>query len=148
VALSGSSVRPNLPFPLHHLTNRTPVSGAILSNTLSSRLSNLPFISADTISGLTSSTYALNALGLTAEEKDLVLEVYMTGLHYIYVFYAACIGAAFVLCAGVGNTSLKRPAPQDKVQTGGESEVEQTQSDSDPVAGLEEKPKAQVKVEV
>jgi hypothetical protein len=77
-----------------------------------------------------------------------VLEVYMTGLHYIYIFYAACIGSSFILSAGVGNTNLKRPAPQDKVQTEGESEVEQTQSSSDPDDGLEEKPQGQVKAEV
>ncbi|RKU44265.1 hypothetical protein DL546_007450 [Coniochaeta pulveracea] len=116
------------------------ISGAILSNTLRSRLANLPFISADTISGLTSSTYALKALGLTPEEKGLVLTVYMDGLHYIYIFYAVCIGLCLVLTAGVGNTNLKRSAPQEKEQnqSGGQSEVEPIRLD--PSGGKEALP--------
>jgi hypothetical protein len=60
-----------------------------------------------------------------------VLTVYMDGLHYIYIFYACCIGTAFVMTTGVGNTYLKRSAPQEKAQSQSpeESEVEQMRSD-------------------
>lgn len=112
------------------------VSGAILSNTLSSQLSGLPFISKDTISGLTSSTYGLDKLGLTASERDLVLAVYMRGLHYIFIFYAACVGSAFVMCAGVGNTSLK--AKNNNTPTPAE-EISQAGSESDASVGEGEK---------
>lgn len=80
------------------------------------------------MSGLTSSTYGLDKLGLTASERDLVLAVYMRGLHYIFIFYAACVGSAFVMCAGVGNTSLKAkkntPTPAEETsQAGSESDA-------------------------
>jgi hypothetical protein len=61
---------------------------------------------------LTSSTYGLDKLGLTGDERELVLKVYMKGLHYIFIFYAACIGSAFVMCGGIGNSSLKAKTPQ------------------------------------
>lgn len=108
----------------------------ILSNTLSSRLSGLPFISQDTISSLTSSTYGLDKLGLTAPERELVLSVYMDGLHYVFIFYAACIGSAFVMCAGVGNTSLKAKTAQNKPPAG--QETSQVRSESETSVGSEE----------
>ncbi|OIW33468.1 major facilitator superfamily transporter [Coniochaeta ligniaria NRRL 30616] len=120
------------------------ISGAILSNTLSSQLSGLPFISQDTISGLTSSTYGLDKLGLTADEREMVLAVYMKGLHYIFIFYAACVGSAFIMCAGIGNTSLKAKVPENKPPAEGTSQV---QSESDASVGSEEK-KEEARAEV
>ncbi|KAJ9137839.1 Major facilitator superfamily transporter [Coniochaeta hoffmannii] len=108
------------------------ISGAILSNTLSSQLSGLPFISKETISGLTSSAYGLDKLGLTSDEKELVLTVYMRGLHYIFIFYAACVGSAFVMCAGIGNTSLKAKTPKPPAE-----ETSQVRSESDASVGGE-----------
>lgn len=67
----------------------------------------------ETVSSLTSSAYALDTMNLSAEEKELVLSVYMKGLHYIFIFFAACIGSAFVMTLGVGNTNLKKPFTQD-----------------------------------
>ena len=114
------------------------VSGAILSNTLSSQLSGLPFITQETISGLTSSTYGLDKLGLTTQERDLVLSVYMKGLHYIFIFYAASVGSAFVMCVGIGNTSLKAKTQQDKPPA---EETSQVRSESDTSVGDDEKEK-------
>ncbi|KAK6223348.1 hypothetical protein LQW54_000465 [Pestalotiopsis sp. IQ-011] len=63
-----------------------PFSGAILSNTLSSRLEGLPFITDEMLGSLTSSTYAAGSLGLTAEQQDIVLVAYMDGLRYSFIF--------------------------------------------------------------
>jgi hypothetical protein len=52
---------------------------------------------------------------LTDEERDQVLSVYMTGLHYIFIFYATCAGFCLLLSPGVGNTSLRKPKSQGSV---------------------------------
>ncbi|KAH3990157.1 hypothetical protein HBH70_201180 [Parastagonospora nodorum] len=85
------------------------VSGVILSNTLSRNLSGETFVSDGLIADLTSSTYALDALDLTRDQQNLVLDVYMLGLHYVFVFFTACSGLSLVLTIWVGNTSLKAP---------------------------------------
>ncbi|KAF2501591.1 major facilitator superfamily transporter [Lophium mytilinum] len=88
------------------------VSGAILSNTLRTRLSGLPFMSHELLESLTSSTYGLKELNLTKDETDLVLSAYMNGLKYIFIMYCASAGANFLMCAGIGNTDLKaKPKP-------------------------------------
>jgi hypothetical protein len=80
-------------------------------------LSTLPFITNDMISSLTSSAYSISKLGLTDEEREIVLGVYMQGLHYIYIFFAACTGTNMLLNVGVGNTPLKPPKkPPTQVQ--------------------------------
>ncbi|KAF2815268.1 major facilitator superfamily transporter [Mytilinidion resinicola] len=90
------------------------VSGAILSNTLRTRLSSLPFMSSRQLESLTSSTYGLKELNLTIEETNLVLGAYMDGLKYIFIMYCASAGANFLMCAGIGNTDLKtKPKPVD-----------------------------------
>ncbi|KAH4059741.1 hypothetical protein HBI23_032790 [Parastagonospora nodorum] len=85
------------------------VSGVILSNTLSRNLSGETFVSDGLIADLTSSTYALDALDLTRDQQNLVLDVYMLGLHYVFVFFTACSGLSLVLTIWVGNASLKAP---------------------------------------
>ncbi|KAF2181366.1 major facilitator superfamily transporter [Zopfia rhizophila CBS 207.26] len=84
------------------------ISGAILANTLESQLSHHSFMNKDIMKSLTSSTYAVEKLGLTRDEKDLVLNSYMQGIRYIYVLYAACAGTNLLLCTGIGNTSPPR----------------------------------------
>lgn len=84
------------------------ISGVILSNTLKSRLAGSG-IPEDLLGELTSSTYGLDELGLTEELKEDVLRSYMEGIHYIFVFYTCCTGAALLLTALVGDTSLKKP---------------------------------------
>jgi len=69
---------------------------------------------------------------LTSDEKELVLTVYMRGLHYIFIFYAACVGSAFVMCAGIGNTSLKAKTPKPPAE-----ETSQVRSESDASVGGE-----------
>jgi MFS family permease len=85
------------------------VSGVILSNTLSKNLSGETFISDSLIAELTSSTYALDNLGLSGVQKDIVLDVYMRGLHYVFVFFLVCTSLSLLLTFSVGDTSLKAP---------------------------------------
>lgn len=87
------------------------ISGAILANTLDSRLSHLPFMTKVILQNLTSSTFSLTKLGFSTEEMDLVLDSYIVGIRYIYIMYAASAGVNLVLCAWIGNTDLKAKAP-------------------------------------
>jgi hypothetical protein len=85
------------------------ISGVTLSNTLNTGLEGEDFASNSLISELTSSTYALDALNLSEPQRNLVLDDYMLGLHYIFIFYTVCAGLSLVLTVWVGNTSLKAP---------------------------------------
>jgi hypothetical protein len=85
------------------------ISGVTLSNTLNTGLEGEDFASNSLIAELTSSTYALDALDLSELQQNLVLDVYMLGLHYIFIFYTVCAGLSLVLTLWVGNTSLKAP---------------------------------------
>lgn len=93
-------------------------SGVILSNTLQEGLSNKSFVSDDLLKALTSSTYALDDLGISQVEKDLVLGVYMLGLRYIFAFFTICSGLSLILTFWVGNTALKARKPQDDGEAG------------------------------
>ncbi|KAH8681862.1 major facilitator superfamily domain-containing protein [Xylariales sp. PMI_506] len=84
------------------------VSGAILSNTLSSKLAGLPFVTEGMIASLTSSAYSKGSLGLTAAEEDIVLIAYMDGIRYAFAFYTATTGLALILALGIGNTPLNK----------------------------------------
>ena len=95
------------------------ISGVILSNTLSRGLSGSAGMSGDLIAQLTSSTYGLDNLGLSAQEKERVLDAYMEGIHYIFIFYTCCSGLSLLLTALVGNTSLKQSkAPESSAKEG------------------------------
>ncbi len=85
-----------------------PVSGAILSNTIRTRLSNQSFLNESMISGLTSSTYSLGDLGLLPDEIEIVLEAYATGLRYVFILFTVSCACSLLLCLGIGNTNLKR----------------------------------------
>jgi hypothetical protein len=87
------------------------VSGVILSNTLREGLVAESYVSNGLLSELTSSTYALDNLDLTQGQQDHILNVYMRGLHYIFIFFIVCSGLSLVLTCWVGNTSLKAPKP-------------------------------------
>jgi hypothetical protein len=90
------------------------ISGVTLSNTLSTGLGSEDFASNALIAELTSSTYALDALDLSVSQQNRVLDVYMLGLHYIFIFYTLCAGLSLLLTFWVGNTSLKAPkVPED-----------------------------------
>lgn len=94
------------------------VSGVILSNTLNNDLAGESFVSDSLLTELTSSTYALDALNLSQDQEDKILDVYMLGLHYIFVFYMVCSGLGLLLTLWVGNTSLKVPKPSEDEETG------------------------------
>jgi MFS family permease len=93
------------------------ISGVTLSNTLSTNLGREEYASDQLIAELTSSTYALDALDLSMGQQEQVLDVYMSGLHYIFIFYTVCAGLSLVLTFWVGNTSLKAPKPVESETT-------------------------------
>jgi hypothetical protein len=98
------------------------ISGAILANTLDTRLSHLPFMTPKILQNLTSSTYSLDKLGFDKGQKDLVLDTYVAGIRYIYILYAASSAVNLVLCAWIGNTNLKaKPPKEDRVDALSES---------------------------
>jgi MFS family permease len=94
------------------------VSGVILSNTLRKDLISESFVSDKLITDLTSSTYALDNLNLTQAQQDQILDVYMLGLRYIFIFYLTCSGSSLILTYWVGNTSLKAPKTREDEETG------------------------------
>jgi MFS family permease len=98
------------------------ISGVILSNTLGQNLTDPAFVSDGLITQLTSSTYDLDKLGLTRNQQDRILDIYMLGLHYIFAFYTACIGLGLCLTFWVGDTSLKAPKTEEVVDTGAPDE--------------------------
>jgi hypothetical protein len=100
------------------------ISGVTLSNTLSTGLGGEDFASNSLIAELTSSTYALDSLNLSESQENLVLDIYMLGLHYIFIFYTVCAGLSLVLTLWVGNTSLKAPkAMEDEAGSGTEGDA-------------------------
>jgi MFS family permease len=94
------------------------VSGVILSNTLRDILGQESFVSDKLLTELTSSTYTLDALNLSPNQRDMILDAYMLGMRYIFVFYTICSGASLVLTFWVGNTSLKAPKASDDEEVG------------------------------
>lgn len=76
------------------------------------------------LGGLTSSAYSAASLGLTLAEQNIVLDVYMDGLRYSFIFYTVCTAIGFVLSLGIGNTRLDKGAEaknpdEESQQTGG-----------------------------
>jgi hypothetical protein len=102
------------------------ISGVILSNTLRQGLVAETYMSNSLLSELTSSTYALDNLDLTQGQQDHILNVYMRGLHYIFVFFIVCSGLSLILTCWVGNTSLKAPNPKADSNGGTTNDVEDT----------------------
>lgn len=101
------------------------VSGVVLSNTLRKDLINEGFVSDNLITDLISSTYALDDLDLSQDQKERILDVYMLGLRYIFIFYLACSGLSLLLTCWVGNTSLKAPRKCEDEETGSANSYEQ-----------------------
>lgn len=99
------------------------VSGITLSNTLSSKLKSAGFASDSLIAELTSSTYDLDKIDLSEAARQEVLDVYMLGLHYIFMFFTACAGSGLLLSFWVGNTSLKAPKRTD-IEASGDEEMQ------------------------
>ena len=93
------------------------VSGVILSNTLRESLDAESYVSNSLLSELTSSMYALNNLDLTQDQQDHVLDVYMRGLHYIFVFFIVCSELSLSL-------TLKAPKPTADNNDGTADDVE------------------------
>ncbi|PPJ50700.1 hypothetical protein CBER1_07689 [Cercospora berteroae] len=101
------------------------ISGVTLSNTLRTELSGETFATQELIAELTSSTYALDALDISQAQKERVLDVYMQGLHYVFIFFTVCAGISLLLTFWVGNTSLKVPKSVDEESRDSENVSEQ-----------------------
>ena len=99
------------------------VSGVILSNTLRDILGQASFVSNRLLTELTSSTYSLDTLDLSQDERNMILDAYMLGLRYIFVFYTVCSAVSLFLTFWVGNTSLKASKEVNDEETGSRDEI-------------------------
>lgn len=99
------------------------ISGVILSNTLNKELGGRGIVPNDTIAQLTSSTYSLTSMGLSQQDQDIILDAYMNGLYFIFVFFTVCSGLSLVLTFWVGNTSLKSPAKTEDASGSADREM-------------------------
>lgn len=88
-----------------------PVSGTILSNLLFTQLLRHRY-SAELIARLTSSTFALKDLGLTALERHTISGAYMNSLKVIYVTFAALASIHLCLCLCIKDYGLKQKQKQ------------------------------------
>ena len=70
------------------------VSGLILNNILASDLQRT-FPSTD-ISIISSSAFSLSSLNLSDEQRTVVLQAYMRGLHTVFISYVPLMGFCFV----------------------------------------------------
>jgi hypothetical protein len=97
-----------------HLTNvdsnEVVVSGTILSNVLYGQLRSR--FSRDTIAELISSAFALEHLHLTEEEKNLVSQGYMEGLHAVFVSFAVLVAIHFCACLCIRDYGIERKVTQ------------------------------------
>ncbi|EMC93882.1 hypothetical protein BAUCODRAFT_74895 [Baudoinia panamericana UAMH 10762] len=108
------------------------LSGVILSNTLSTNLKGDTYVSDQMLTTLTSSIDSIEQAGLTDVQKDRILDVYMQGMHYIFIFYTCSIAVNVLLNLGIGNTNLTargKLKPQDEQssqeRTSGSAAVEE-----------------------
>jgi len=83
---------------------------------------------------LTSSTYNIKKLNLPGDADDVILDAYMAGLHYIFITYVALQALNCLLCLGIGNTTLKRKAPQKSDNTVDEEKQDVNQTREDGIA--------------
>ncbi|ETS74356.1 hypothetical protein PFICI_14222 [Pestalotiopsis fici W106-1] len=87
----------------------TTVSGAILSNVLYVQLKSR--FSPELIAKLVSSANALENLHLTDEEKALVNQGYMDGLHAVFASFAVLVAIHLGMCLCIKDYGLKRNSP-------------------------------------
>ncbi|KAI1149645.1 putative efflux pump antibiotic resistance protein [Nemania diffusa] len=84
----------------------TTVSGAILSNMLSSQLRSK--FGPDLVAKLTSSAFALKDLNLTEEERAMITEAYMKGLQAVFASFAVLIAVHLCACASIRDYGLNQ----------------------------------------
>ena len=95
------------------------VSGAVLNNVLYAELNGI--IHPDILAQITSSVFALPNMNLSQEEKTLILEVYMRGIHAVFTLYACLVGICFVTSIFVVDRGL--------------AEKEETKDDTSRISG-------------
>lgn len=93
------------------------VSGTILTNVLYRELKS--WFTQETITKLISSTFSLEHLHLTEEEKRIVTRGYMEGLHAVFVSFAALIAIHVCACLCIQDHGLKRNSFQRNKQSTG-----------------------------
>ncbi|GFF50636.1 major facilitator superfamily domain, general substrate transporter [Aspergillus udagawae] len=102
----------------------TAVSGAILSNVLFSELRNK--FDLDLIAQLTSSAFELRYLNLSDEERQLVSNAYMNGIHLVFLSYTVLIGLHLFACLSIEDYGLSQRKQQENgeeaIRENGESE--------------------------
>ncbi|KAL4895218.1 major facilitator superfamily-domain-containing protein [Aspergillus ambiguus] len=90
------------------------VSGTILNNTLQAGLKDR--FDAEVIAQLTSSSFAMDSMDLSEQDKSLISKVYMRGLHVVFVTYAVLISGVFVAFLLVKDQSLGGKGEEHKYQ--------------------------------
>jgi MFS family permease len=80
------------------------ISGTILNNVLQSRLADV--VSESVAEQLASSTHSLESLGLSADQKEAVLDVYMQGIRIVFIVYAPLVGICALGALLVKDTGL------------------------------------------
>lgn len=106
--LSSLKFRVNCFFP----ANKNVVSGAILNNHLHAGLKG--HFGPEMISHIASSALNLSELNLSAEEKSLVLDVYMRGMNAVFVSYGVLTVALFLATLCLRDYGLVRKAEQQE----------------------------------
>jgi hypothetical protein len=86
------------------------------------------FLSSDTIGQITSSSYILESLNLSADQTEQVMDAYMSGMHDIFIMYAPIIGICFI-CAGLikDNGVAEKDANQQPPTPKSENSVESSE---------------------
>jgi len=98
-------------------------SNSILSGTLRSGLRGV--VPDDMISSLTASTADLGSMGLSHDQQEAVRDVYMQGIHRIYIVYAPLAAAMLLAMIPIRDRGLKQLDEIEKNEESGEStEVE------------------------
>ncbi|KAI1177410.1 putative efflux pump antibiotic resistance protein [Nemania sp. FL0916] len=93
----------------------TTVSGAILANVLSVQLSSR--FGPDLIAKLTSSAFALNDLDLSEEDKVVISQTYMRGLHAVFISFAILVLIHLCSCMFIRDYGLRRSSGQQQRQS-------------------------------
>jgi predicted MFS family arabinose efflux permease len=100
------------------------LSGSILSNLIHADLYGTGLITKKMIAAVSSAAYRLNDTDLSESTKNAILDVYMRGIHFVFVYHTTCTGICLVLTLWIGNTNMKKATPRDQVIDEDEIDVE------------------------
>jgi hypothetical protein len=117
-------------------------SNSILSGTLRSGLRGV--VPDDMISSLTASTADLGGMGLSDRQQEAVRDVYMKGIHKIYIVYAPLAAVMLLAMMPIRDRGLKQlDETEKKEESGSSTEVEpepvEPKASSQAKVGVEDK---------